>query len=129
MSQTYAEQLEARRVARIARLKRRQPYRQKPDLPGMCKRTRRPWYGWALCRRDSARLQRAALIALGIIKCRIKRPKPVRLCRELPPRPRPPKPDTRRYDRRAEHSRYTFGRDGIGLLREFYDCYRGWVYR
>ena len=123
----FAEEVAARRAARLARMKRRRPYQLKPDLPGMTKRDRRFGY-WR--RHGSARFERVRLLATGALRAR-KRPArpPPSPRRELKPRPPPVTSNKRLYSRQHEHARGTFGRDGIGLLRQFYDLYVGWTYR
>ena len=126
----FAEEVAARRAARLARMKRRRPYQLKPDLPGMTKRDRRFGYiGWAKTAR-SVRWERVRLLATGALRARKRPAKPPPLPRrELKPRPAQVRSNKRLYSRQHEHTRATFGRDGIGLLCCFYDLYVGWTYR
>ena len=116
----------------LARLKRRKLYRQKPDLPGMTKRIRLRGYplAYSLTRRMTTASKRLAVINGALIRCRrkpAKRPPPPK--RELVPRPKQPAQNKRLYRRQAEHARGTFGCDGVGLLRQFYDLYCDGTYR
>lgn len=89
--------IRARRNERIARILRRKPYKQKPDLRGMRKRDRRYGYG---------------ISHYGFLKCLIRR-RPNRTARhrdrdverrELKPRPPTPKRNPHRYHRERERA-------------------------
>jgi hypothetical protein len=110
------QELEDRRAARLARLKRQRPYRAKPDLPGMTKRVRaRPEYLWR--KAVAYRFGRSGLVRYGaLIRYRKKKRKPPKQPRELVARPKPARSNKRLYRREEEHGRETFGRAGIGLL-------------
>jgi len=115
----YAEAIAARRAARLARAKRRQPYRLKPDLPGMQKRMRRyplPYEGRRL------RSQHDLLRAGVLIRCRPRKTPRSKRKRELLPRPKRERSNKRLYRRAKEHARGTLGREGINLLAEFLPC-------
>lgn len=110
------QELEDRRAARCARLKRQRPYRAKPDLPGMTKRGRRRPH-WLLRKAMECRFGRGELVRYGvIIRHRSKRRPPPKSQRQLVARPKPARSNKRLYRREEEHARATLGREGVGML-------------
>lgn len=106
------ETIAERRARRLERFRRRAPYRLKPDLPGMTKRLRRYNAAYLLWRGRT-------LLCGAVIRRRNKRRKPPPQTRELVPRPKPVRSNKKLYCRGAEHARFTYGREGIGLLWYF----------